>query len=447
MPAPEIAPDIRESRELPLPPVLRMYWIALFVLSAISALASDIYYYTNRFRQCCTLPADAPLFCDFWVYNYTFRSFHSAAFFKSSVRFAYPSFSAVVYDILYHLGPHSQAIYLTSELIACGLAAILFFAKIRRIGLRAFPAAILIVCTLLFSYPLMLLFMTGNIEIFTCILTTAGLWAALKKHNNAAAMLWGAAAALKLYPILLLGIFLSRAKGRSLAVGIATFVGLSVLSMWFIGPTIPAAFAGSLSGLGGFVSVYAGMVRSPELPFDHSLLAPWKLLGYYLSGHNGAIPHPTMPYLLIAATVALLAFFLRAWRLPITNQVIFFYAAMVALPPTSYDYTLMHLYAPWAMLVVVALRTSNAGRTLPGLRTCFLCCAVLFSSQIFLYFRVWIHPNGIFKSMALVALIVSALRHPIPDEALYGTIQPESAQRRESQDVQQIPAASASVEA
>jgi hypothetical protein len=113
--------------------------------------------------------------------------------------------------------------------------------------------------------------------------------------------------------------------------------------------------------------------------------------------------------------------------MPVINQIVFLFAAMVALPPVSYDHTLVHLYAPWAMLVIVALRAGAAGVTLPGFHTYFLCFAVLFTSQRFIYYH-WIHPNGTFTAIALVALMLTALPYPIPDEALYGDAQPDSAQ-------------------
>jgi hypothetical protein len=397
-----------------------MFWVWMFVLSAVSAVTGDIYYHTNRFVQCCTLADDDPLFCDLWGYNYNFRFLHTDAFFHFTNRFAYPAFSAVIYDLIYHLGPHYQAIFLVTELTVCTLTAALFFKKIRRIGLRRFPAAILVLSTLVFSYPLLYMFGTASIEILTCVFTAAGLWALLKKHDNLAAVLWGAAAAMKIYPLLLLAVFLSRAKWRSLVIGIAAFAVISVLSMAFVGPTIPAAFAGSLSGVGGFVSTYAERVKTNELPFDHSLLAPIKIVAFILAHRTGSISYLTKPYLLIAGTLALLAFFLRARHMPIANQIVFLFAAMVALPPVSYDHTLMHLYAPWAMLVIIALRAAAEGNTLPGFPIYFLSFAVLFTSQRFLYYH-WIHPNGTFKAIALVLLMVTALRYPIPDEALYGS--------------------------
>jgi hypothetical protein len=421
-PAADIGKPHASSRlEFQLPSVLRTYLIWLFILAAVSALASDLYYHINRFQQCCTLAYDDPLFVDFWHYAYIFRYFHTITFFTGVERFAYPAFSAVIYDALYHLGSHAQAIFLTTELAVCTLAAILFCHKIHRIGLSVFPAAVLAASTLLLSYPLFFLFQAGNIEIIACVLTAAGLWAMLEGNDNTAAILWAAAGATKIYPLILLGLFLSRARWRSLAIGIAAFAIISVVSMAFVGPSIPIAFMGSIHGVGGFVSSYAGSARTQELPLDHSLLAPVKIFAYEMARRSGTLTYLTRPYILIVGTAALLTFFLRARHLPMANQILFFFAAMVALPPISYDYTLVHLYAPWAMLVVVALRTGATGKLLRGLRTAFVCFAVLFTSQRFLYYH-WIHPNGTFKAIALVTLMVIALRYPIPDEMLIGGI-------------------------
>lgn len=412
------APGSSPGREFPLPPVLRMFWACLCALTFVNWVAGNIYFQIGRYRNCCTLAYDDPLFVDFWHYAYIFRFFHTSAFFHNSERFAYPAFSAVVYDALYHLGPHAQAIFLTTELVVCGSATFIFFGKIRSLGLRRFPAAIFVVSALLFSYPLLYMFEAGSVEIVTCFLTAAGLWAALKNNDKTAAGLWGAAAALKIYPLVLLALFLSRAKWRYLLFGVATFGLISAVSMWFVGPTIAMALSGSISGVGGFVSHYAETVRTQELPFDHSLLAPVKIALFALARRTGTLSYLTKPYMLIVATAATLVFFLKVQQLPVVNRALFLFAAMVALPPISYDHTLVHLYAPWAMLVVVALR-AGMDEAYHDLRGIFLCFAVLFTSQNYIYYH-WIHINGTVKAIALVALMAASVLRPIPEEALYG---------------------------
>ena len=47
--------------------------------------------------------------------------------------------------------------------------------------------------------------------------------------------------------------------------------------------------------------------------------------------------------------------------MPVANQLLALTAFMVMLPPISYFYTLVHLYAPWVVLVFVAIRAGRRG--------------------------------------------------------------------------------------
>ena len=269
----------------------------------------------------------------------------------------------------------------------------------------------------IFSYPFLYMLQSGNVEIVTCVFTASGLLLLLKRHDHAAAICWAAAGAFKIYPIILLAIFLSKTKWRSFLLGLAAFASICLLSMWFVGPTISAAFSGTINGVGGFVSTYAERVKTNELPIDHSLLAPIKIFGYEMAHRTGTLSYLTKPYIVVAGTLATLVYFLRVRNMPLANQAIFLFASMIVLPPVSFEYTTVHMYAPWAMLVIVALRAAYEGKKLQGLRTMFICFAVMFTSQRYIYYH-WIYPNGTFKVIALVILIVVALRYPIPDELL-----------------------------
>lgn len=409
--------SVAPETEFPLPPLLREFWVGIAVLTLIAWVVATFDLLRNRPESAGLFPLPGDLFGDFWHYESIFRYLHSSQFFLGAERFAYPAFSAVVYDLLYHLGPHRQAIYLGGELVLDGLAASLLFWKIRSLRVRLFPAIVFASSVLLFSYPLMMMLERANIEIFTCLLTAVGLWALVKKRDLMAAGFWGAAGALKIYPLVLLALFLSRQRWRPFVAGVAAFVAISVLAMWFVGPTIPIALAGSISGIGGFVSTYAQTVRTAEVGYDHSLLATFKIIGYVLAHHLDRLSFLTPLYIALAGTLALIVFFTRVTRLPQTNQLIVLFAAMVLLPPVSYDYTLVHLYAPWTLLVVTTLCAARTGTHVSGLRTSLLCFVVLFTPQNYLYYH-WIHLSGTIKVAALVTLIVSMLRHPVPDEAL-----------------------------
>ena len=82
------------------------------------------------------------------------------------------------------------------------------------------------------------------------------------------------------------------------------------------------------------------------------------------------------PYQFLSHSVAVSGVILWFWRIrkpPILNQVTALSVASVLLPPLSHDYTLMHLYAPWVMLVMLASICLHQGHR-P--RTLLLCPSV-----------------------------------------------------------------------
>ena len=84
---------------------------------------------------------------------------------------------------------------------------------------RAATATLFPLTVALVSFPIAGLVQRGNIELFLWIFAAAGTWAFLRGHENAAAVLWGLAAAMKLFPIVLLVLLLPRRRWRAFAVG------------------------------------------------------------------------------------------------------------------------------------------------------------------------------------------------------------------------------------
>ena len=121
-------------------------------------------------------------------------------------------------------------------------------------------------------------------------------------------------------------------------------------------------------------------------------------------------PQVTPIYLGVVAFAGVALWIFRIRKLPLTNQVLALTTASVLLPPISHDYTLMHLYAPWAMLVFATLQ----GRRIPGLGIAFTCFALLFTPQSYLiYYSARF--AGEFKSVVLVVLFLTSLRFAFAD--------------------------------
>jgi hypothetical protein len=119
---------------------------------------------------------------------------------------------------------------------------------------------------------------------------------------------------------------------------------------------------------------------------------------------------------LVSAAAGLILYFWKIRSLPRTNQVLALTVASILLPPLSHDYTLVHLYIPWALLVLVAICSKDA-RGPRGLTLCFICMAILMSPESFLFFR-GVRIAGQFKAIVLLVLLVISVVCPFEDPVL-----------------------------
>ena len=327
---------------------------------------------THRLDAAHLFPAD-PYLVDFYIYTPTFEQYHTPAFSQvvpGRSRFAYPPLVAPIYDAFYSL-PHKTAVYLAVTL-AVWLPLLLWaLGRIRNRGAVPWTWAAAI-ASIALCYPAIFLLERGNLEIFVWAAVAGGAICLTRERPVWAATLFGVAAALKLYPILLLGLLLAGKRPlRLVSLGLATAVGLSAAAIWFSGPTFGIAARGFLAGVANFQQQYAVTPRFSELRFDHSLFSVVKVLALQAGRLPGTL---TRTYYLVSALVFGGLFLFRVRRLPLLNRLLFFTIAMVLLPPVSYEYTLVHLYVP-ALLLAVALAKGGATPTRAGF---WLLAALLF---------------------------------------------------------------------
>jgi hypothetical protein len=120
----------------------------------------------------------------------------------------------------------------------------------------------------------------------------------------------------------------------------------------------------------------------------------------------------TLPYYACGALLMGWAYFARLWRMPMANQLLALTTFMVALPPISYFYALVHLYAAWVVLVFVAIHAEKDGVRVKGLRMAMGLLVPLFASfMVFTYPRVWLF-GGLVQASLLGALWVCAVEFP-----------------------------------
>jgi hypothetical protein len=398
-----------------LPQPLRLFWsltlglslLCVAVMTGEKYLLHRAYPYTFPFIKFQRWP-------DFFCFNFRFRHFHSAGFFSTSPRlgttFMYPAPAALLYEGFYSIHRHSLFFFfaLTGALVLC-LTFILGKVILSR-GLRSSTTAFFLGSLLLLSYPLWFEYTLANMEICIFLIVAFGLLAYLRGHLLLAAVLIGIAGSMKIFPLVYLALFLSRKKYREFALGILVAIVVNLAALWAVCPSLAQSYRGIQNGLAAFRLTYMLPFLPMETSFDHSLFGLLKWLAHAILGWQVMPAALLSAYLLLVSILGLALYFLRIRLLPLLNQILCLCIASILLPPTSHDYTLLHLYVPWGLMVLYALDRVRSGHSVRDLRAPFLCFAILFSAQ-----SEFIYKSGYsaqLKAITLIILFVIALKNP-----------------------------------
>ena len=354
---------------------------------------------------------------DFWCWIPRFSHLHTLRFFspKASLDqpFTYPPAMALLFEGFY-VCPHPIRCFLIVTTAAIGIFAWGFYLAMRRTGLAWAPAAAFLLMACLMSYPFWFEFDLANMEIWVWIFVASGVWAFLRDKPYLAAVLFAVAGSAKLFPFVFFALFLTRRKYGPILLGGAVAAVLSVGGLWMMYPNLRIAINGVKAGMGFFRSDYLLRMRY-ETGFDHSIFGFMKRVA--AEGFGATIPDLTRMnsiYLPVIACIGVFLYFRYIRRLPINNQVLALTIASILFCPTSHDYTLMHLYVPWALLVLLAIRARGTA-SIPGLKVAFICMAIAMSAETEII-RRGIPLGGQIKCLALVVLFVIALRFPFSEE-------------------------------
>jgi hypothetical protein len=402
----------RSSVTLPQP--LRSFWRLNVVLS----VACGLIMLGAKFLLHAQYPYTWPFipfygWIDFVCFKQQFHYFHHLNFFdyvgQYDLHFMYPAPVALLYEGFYALHWHSLSIFLlsTGGLVLL-LAALLGREMVQR-GIAPRIATLFIGSALCFSYPFWFEYLLGNVEVCIFLIVAFGIVAFLRGQLVLSATLIGIAASMKIFPFVYLALFLSRRKYREFGLGIAVAAVMNVFSLWMVCPSLPVAYRGIEAGLAMFRTKYMLRYLPVETGFDHSIFGLIKRFGHHFLG-------PVMPsslltgYMVAVAVAGIALYFLRIRYLPLLNQILSLFIASILLPPTSHDYTLIHLYVPWGLMVLYAIDLARAGRSVEGLRGAFVCFAILMSAESELVYKAGY--SGQLKAVTLVVLLVIALRRP-----------------------------------
>jgi hypothetical protein len=375
-------------------------------------LGHQDYPYSNPFFQSVSYQYD--LMC----YQSRMDYFHTSQFFYTSGKnFAYPAALAVVYKLFFLCGPYTHLIFIVSLATAFCAGAVLFGRALVRTGIRSDTAYCFAAVVLITSYPLGVDFYVANMEGIVWVATALAVWAYVKDKSWLAAIFIGIAGAMKIYPLIYAGVFLPRRQYKQFALAILICLAINVASLAILGPSILIAYRGLAYGAQVFQNEYIYTLQTPESGMDHSLFAVLKICLLAI-GHLALLRPLSNIYLAVGAAAGIALYLFKLRFLPPINLVLSLVIASILLPPVSHAYTLLHLYAPWAMLTLYVIRNGENIAHKTAAKWAMGCFGVLFTAQNYLivnYHHEAFRFDGQVKAMALVALLFIAVRYPFED--------------------------------
>jgi Glycosyltransferase family 87 len=399
-----------------LPQPLRVFVGVAFTLTLIAGVVETICRYVLRLGA----PYNSPLlhehFPDLLNLQARFQYFHTLQFFTDTKDEAwmYPAPVAVFYRTFFSFIPHHLGVFI-SFIVLCFLGSAVLFGRslIRR---RMAPGAAIFLLSFAFitSYPLWFELRQANMEICNWLLLVIGLWSFFRGRGYTAAACFGIAGALKIMPFIYLGLFLAKRQYRHILFALLSAAAVTLPSLWLVYPHVADSWRLTTSAVSKFRGEITLGTMYPQNGFDHSIFGIIKRITFSFLTPQHLSAELTI-YSAIALVLFLVLYFGWICKLPFINQVICLCVATLILPPTSFDYTLMSLYLPWALLVLFAVEQGKKGQDAQGLVSAMVCFGILLAPETEL---IWHHQplGGQLKALTLVALVFIALRQPFSSE-------------------------------
>jgi hypothetical protein len=250
----------------------------------------------------------------------------------------------------------------------------------------------------LLSYPVLFVIDRGNLEMVIFMWLAAFFYLYYGRRSRWAWVPLALAIAGKYYWVTLLILPLSDRQTRQAVYALAGAVGATVVSAAGVALTAHAS-------LGRRSQDYESLFAAQHA---HTLWAGIRLADGVLGYPLFDVPHLSLDYFVVAAVVfMLIAYEVLSHEMAPWRRVLALVAATLVLPLESFDYTLLHLLFPLALLVCTAPVSRQS-------RAAVLLIAVCLVPVDYYYFAVWGYRTDgsvstFIYSGALVAMILIAL--------------------------------------
>ncbi len=421
----ELTPGERLGRR-PLPGVLVGYWW----LAAALFGAALLWIFVRGYLLHQPYPFNTFLFdpklrysdlTDYWERFQHFRQsafYASAGFPHADTPYVYPPFMSVVFWLCWIAPVKSLHLFWAVVVAAAAALAAVFVRCLIRRQIRAWVAVLFTLTVVGTSYPMWVVWDRANMEVFVWIAVSAGLIAYVRRRWWWAASLFAVATALKYFPLVFFALLISRRKWRETIYGMAATASLTIGSLSLMGPSIAEAWAHSRYSLRVLKHFWILADRAGEIGFQHSLFSVLRQACALTNASVHTLQHAYSSYLYLVAIGGLALYWLRIRKLPVLNQVLALAICSVLLPPWSADYTLVHLYVPWALLALWIVDHANENKRALWILLPF---AVVFTPQpYFLLTTAALNRgySGQVKAIALVLILIACLRIRFGDASL-----------------------------
>lgn len=403
---------------------LRLVVCALAALAAVCVTTEAFCSLALHLPFVYTFPLLPKWGLDFRIWIPKMRLIHTPAFETAlGVPYLYPPAAAPIQWIFSVLPWRPTAFfYLAGAAIAIG-ADVLFARALQRRGATTVRAFAFSLGMTIFSLPIWFVFRQGNIEMLLFPLIAGAVWAYLEDRLYLSAICIGVAGAAKIYPLILVGLFLSRANWRPVIVTAVVAILATTAGLWLIHPDLRVALAETQRGL-TFANDLQFLHQNPvQGGFDHSVLGAAKRVVTHWPA-PGRARFWVKAYIVSLAALGLSAFLFRLRRTSPLNKVLGLTVAMVTFMPLSYDYTLIHMYVPFGLL---ALQVQSAeGRFQRWeIGTSLSCFVVVFAPlSEFIWHGTTV--SGLFKTIGLLCLFSLSLGRDLTLDADVQQGQPSS---------------------
>jgi Glycosyltransferase family 87 len=396
---------------------LGILWSLAAVVVGVQTL---IFHRTYPYDTILFIPAVR--FSDFTIFYPRFDVYGKGDIFFSApgFPFTYPAPLLICFLAIWKISVHHLRVYFC---FVMGFALTTAFVSFRAVSSKYYlslPAIAAVISASIASFPLMFLIDRANLEGFVWMAASFGLFCLVRRYYSFAAVFLALAAAMKLFPGVLLLLLVAKRRYREFGLAIVSWFAFTVGSLVLTGPTLATAAKGIAGGMDFFRRTQILEFRPPEVGFDHSLFSCVKQVAFRFI-HDVPRLNAVLPRIyFVYAVISILAFgglyLLRLRKMPVLSQLLALSALSITLPFVSYEYTLVHLIAPFTILVLFLSTDVNSGRVpldRNQILSLLLPFAILFAPMSFLL-RNGFGFGGQVKTIVLLWLVYTACRIRLP---------------------------------